>query len=158
RGSALTDVAGEDFAFAPAARLAELRSAATLDLIEADLALGAADAALVGELRELTAADELAERPAALLMRALAATGRQAEALARHRRVRERLAHRRGGAPSPQLEQASLAILRQEIPQAAPPAGTGALPTERARGVTTAATPDASPAGAHPVPRRPPTS
>ena len=83
RGSALTDVAAEEFAFAPAARLAELRAAATLDRIEADLALGAADAALIGELRELTAADPLAERPAALLMRALAATGRQSEALGR---------------------------------------------------------------------------
>ena len=83
RGSALTDVAAEEFAFAPAARLAELRAAATLDRIDADIALGAADAALIGELRELTAADPLAERPAALLMRALAATGRQSEALGR---------------------------------------------------------------------------
>src|SRR5580693_3884558 len=79
RGSALTDVAGEEFAFAPAARLAELRAAATLDRIEADLALGVADATIIGELREVTAADSLAERPAALLMRALAAAGRQSE-------------------------------------------------------------------------------
>ncbi len=121
RGSALTDVAGEGFAFAPAARLAELRLAATLDRIEADLALGAADAALVGELRELTAVDELAERPAALLMRALAATGRQAEALVVHQRIRDRLADRLGVDPSPQLEQAYLAVLRQEIPPAAAP-------------------------------------
>ncbi len=122
RGSALTDVAGEEFAFAPAARLAELRAAATLDRIEADLALGAADAALVGELRELTAADALAERPAALLMRALAATGRQAEALGVYQQIRDRLADRLGVDPSPPLEQAYLAILRQEIPQAAAPA------------------------------------
>ena len=101
RGSALTDVAGDGFAFAPAARLAELRSAATLDRIEADLALGAADAALIGELRELTAVDELAERPAALLMRALAATGRQAEALVVHQRIRDRLADRLGVEPVP---------------------------------------------------------
>ena len=119
RGSALTDVAGEEFAFAPAARLAELRAAATLDRIEAELALGGADAALVGELRELTAADELAERPAALLMRALAATGRQAAALGVYKQVRDRLADRLGVDPSPPLEQAYLAILRQEVPQAA---------------------------------------
>jgi predicted ATPase/DNA-binding winged helix-turn-helix (wHTH) protein len=119
RGSALTDVAGEEFAFAPAARLAELRAAATLDRIEAELALGAADAALVGELRELTAGGPLAERPAALLMHALAATGRQAEALAVYQQIRDRLADRLGVDPSPQLEQAYLAILRQEIPQAA---------------------------------------
>jgi predicted ATPase/DNA-binding SARP family transcriptional activator len=121
RGSALTDVAGEEFAFAPAARLAELRAAAALDLIEADLTLGAADATMIGELRELTAADQLAERPAALLMRALAATGRQSEALAVYQRTREHLAERLGVDPSPQLEQAYLAVLRQEIPQAAAP-------------------------------------
>ena len=132
RGSALTDVAGEEFAFAPAARLAELRAAAALDLIEADLALGAADATMIGELRELTAADQLAERPAALLMRALAATGRQSEALNVYQRTREHLAEHLGVDPSPQLEQAYLAVLRQEIPQAAnplpgpPPAGEAA--------------------------------
>jgi predicted ATPase/DNA-binding SARP family transcriptional activator len=121
RGSALTDVAGEEFAFAPAARLAELRAAAALDLIEADLTLGAADATTIGELRELTAADQLAERPAALLMRALAATGRQSAALAVYQQTREHLAEHLGVDPSPQLEQAYLAILRQEIPQAATP-------------------------------------
>jgi predicted ATPase/DNA-binding winged helix-turn-helix (wHTH) protein len=121
RGSALADVAGEEFAFAPAARLTELQAAATLDLIEADLALGAADATTIGELRQLTAADQLAERPAALLMRALAAAGRQSEALAVYQRTREHLAELLGVDPSPRLEQAYLAILRQEIPQAAAP-------------------------------------
>jgi predicted ATPase/DNA-binding SARP family transcriptional activator len=116
RGSALADVAGEEFAVAPVARLNELRSAAALDRIEAGLALGPADAGLIGELRELTAADELAERPAALLMRALAAAGRQSDALAVYQRTRGRLADRLGVDPSPQLEQAYLAILRQEIP------------------------------------------
>jgi predicted ATPase len=130
RGSALTDVAGEEFAFAPAARLTELRAAASLDLIEADLALGAADATMIGELRELTAADQLAERPAALLMRALAAAGRQSEALTVYQRTREHLAERLGVDPSKRLEQAYLAILRQEIPQAAtpPPAAGQAAP------------------------------
>ncbi len=77
------------------------------------------DAVLVGELRALTTADPLAERPAALLMRALAAGGRQAEALAVYQRTRERLADGLGVSPSPQLEQTYLALLRQEIPQAA---------------------------------------
>ena len=166
RGSALTDVAGEGFAFAPTARLAELRSAATLDRIEADLALGAADAALVGELRELTAADELAERPAALLMHALAATGRQAEALAVHQRIRDRLADRLGVDPSPQLEQAYLAILRQEIPQAAaPPSGRSTAAAPPAAPASPATAPP-GPASVGPSPgpapgagvRRPPTS
>ncbi|HEY6497026.1 MAG TPA: BTAD domain-containing putative transcriptional regulator [Trebonia sp.] len=117
RGSALADVAGEEFAFAPAARLTELQAAATLDRIEADLALGAADATMTGELRELTAADPLRERPAALLIRALAATGRQSEALAVYQRSRDDLAERLGVDPSPQLTQAYLAVLRQEIPE-----------------------------------------
>jgi predicted ATPase/DNA-binding SARP family transcriptional activator len=117
RGSALAEVAGEEFALAPAARLTELRTTATLDRIEADLALGAGDGTVIGELRELTAADQLAERPAALLMRALAAAGRQADALAVYQRTREHLAERLGVDPSAQLEQAYLAILRQEIPQ-----------------------------------------
>ena len=128
RGSALTDVAGEAFAFAPAARLTELRAAATLDRIEADLALDAADATTIGELRELTAADQLAERPAGLLMRALAAAGRQSEALAVYQRTREHLAERLGVDPSRRLEQAYLAILRQEIPQAATPPQAAAAP------------------------------
>jgi predicted ATPase/DNA-binding SARP family transcriptional activator len=122
RGPALADVAGEDFAAAPAARLAELRGAARFDRIEAELALGAAGPALIGELRELTAADPLAERPAALLMRALAAVGRQAEALAVYQRTRDLLAEDLGVDPSRQLAQAYLAVLRQEIP-----AATGAV-------------------------------
>ena len=128
RGSALTDVAGAEFAFAPAARLTELRAAATLDRIEADLALDAADATTIGELRELTAADQLAERPAGLLMRALAAAGRQSEALAVYQRTREHLAEHLGVDPSKRLEQAYLAILRQEIPQAATPPHAAAAP------------------------------
>jgi predicted ATPase/DNA-binding SARP family transcriptional activator len=168
RGSALTDVAGEGFAFAPAARLAELRSPATLDRIEADLALGAADAALVGELRELTAIDELAERPAALLMHALAATGRQAEALAVHQRIRDRLADRLGVDPSPQLERAYLAVLRQQIPSAAAPlsgaAPAAAPPAGPAAPAAAGGALDETPAGPSPGPapavgvRRPPTS
>jgi predicted ATPase/DNA-binding winged helix-turn-helix (wHTH) protein len=154
RGSALTDVAGEEFAFAPAARLTELRAAATLDRVEADLALGAADATMTGELRELTAADQLAERPAALLMRALAAAGRQSEALAVYQRTREHLAEHLGVDPSPQLEQAHLAILRQEIPQAAAP-----LPVAPAAAGQAEPRPPREASGLHAARvRRPPTS
>jgi predicted ATPase/DNA-binding SARP family transcriptional activator len=127
RGPALADVAGDDFAAAPAARLEELRSTAVLDRIEADLALGETDG-LTGELTELTAADPLAERPRALLMRALAAAGRQAAALAVYHEARDLLADRLGVDPSPRLEQAYLAILRQDYPEraVAPPSAAPA--------------------------------
>jgi predicted ATPase/DNA-binding SARP family transcriptional activator len=133
RGAALADVANEQFAFAPTARLNELQIAATLDRIEAEIALGTTDAAAIGELKELTARDQLAERPATVLMRALAATGRQSEALAVYQRIKGHLAEHLGVDPSPPLELAYLAILRQEIPQAATPPGSDKEPTARVR-------------------------
>jgi predicted ATPase/DNA-binding SARP family transcriptional activator len=111
RGPALADVADASFALASARRLEELRGAAALDRIEADLLLGAD---VIPELRSLTAADPLAERPRALLMRALAAAGRQTSALAEYQEARELLADRLGVDPSPSLEQVYLEILRQD--------------------------------------------
>ena len=111
RGQPLADAAGSEFADAAAARLTELRSSVLADRIEADLALGEG-ASLVGELRVLLSADPLAERPRALLMRALYAAGRQAEALAVYHEGRELLADQLGVDPSAQLEQAYLGILR----------------------------------------------
>jgi predicted ATPase/DNA-binding SARP family transcriptional activator len=113
RGQPLADAAGCDFADAAAARLTELRSSVLADRIEADLALGEG-ASLVGELRVLVSDDPLAERPRALLMRALYAAGRQAEALEVYHQARELLASRLGVDPSAQLEQVYLRILRGE--------------------------------------------
>jgi predicted ATPase/DNA-binding SARP family transcriptional activator len=113
RGQPLADAAGYDFADAAAAKLTELRSSALTDRIEADLALGEG-ASLVGELRALLSADPLAERPRALLMRALYAAGRQAEALEVYHEARELLADRLGVDPSAQLEHVYLRILRGE--------------------------------------------
>ena len=107
RGQPLADAAGCDFADVAAARLTELRSSVLTDRIEADLALGEG-ASLVGELRGLLAADPLAERPRAMLMRALYAAGRQAEALAVYAEARELLADRLGVDPSAQLQQVYL--------------------------------------------------
>jgi predicted ATPase/DNA-binding SARP family transcriptional activator len=157
RGPALADVADEEFAAAPAARLEELRSTAALDRIEADLALGEASG-LIGELRAMTTADPLAERPRALLMRALAAAGRQADALAVYARGRELLADRLGVDPSPGLEEVYLAILRQEVPLqphavAAPPAVTAAHSSYPERSLPAVRGPAAA-SGA----QRPPTS
>jgi len=113
RGRPLADAAGYDFADAAAAKLSELRSSALADRIEADLALGEG-ASLIGELRGLLSADPLTERPRALLMRALYAAGRQAEALEVYHQARELLADRLGVDPSAQLEQVYLRILRGE--------------------------------------------
>ncbi len=53
-------------------------------------------------------------------MRALAAAGRQAEALAVYQRTRDLLAEDLGVDPSKQLAQAHLAVLRQQVPVATP--------------------------------------
>ena len=113
RGQPLADAAGHDFADAAATKLTELRSSVLTDRIEADLALGEG-ASLVGELRVLLSADPLAERPRALLMRALYAAGRQAEALEVYHQGRELLGGQLGVDPSAQLEQVYLRILRGE--------------------------------------------
>ena len=102
------------------------------DRIEADLALGEG-ASLVGELRALLSADPLAERPRALLMRALYAAGRQAEALAVYHEGRELLADQLGVDPSAQLEQVYLRILRGEKGVLAVATG-GASPIRPGRG------------------------
>jgi predicted ATPase/DNA-binding SARP family transcriptional activator len=113
RGQPLADAAGYDFAEAAAAKLTELRSSVLAERIEADLALGEG-ASLIGELRGLLASDPLAERPRALLMRALYAAGRQSEALEVYHQARELLAGELGVDPSAQLEQVYLRILRGE--------------------------------------------
>jgi predicted ATPase/DNA-binding SARP family transcriptional activator len=121
RGPALADASGVRFATGPAARLEELRTRAALDLIEAGLALGESES-LIGELRAMIAADPVAERPRGLLMRALYAAGRQAEAVAEYAQARDLLAGELGVDPSPQLEQIYLAVLRQDLPGAIRPA------------------------------------
>jgi predicted ATPase/DNA-binding SARP family transcriptional activator len=113
RGQALADAQGYEFADAAAIRLAELREEAVLDRIEAELDLGEA-ASLIGDLKTAAAADPLAERPRALLMRALYAAGRQAEALAAYGEIRELLADQLGVDPSPGLQEVYLRILRGE--------------------------------------------
>jgi predicted ATPase/DNA-binding SARP family transcriptional activator len=119
RGPALADASGARFATGPAARLEELRTRAALDLIEAGLALGESES-LIGELRAMIAADPVAERPRGLLMRALYAAGRQAEAVAEYAQARDLLASELGVDPAPQLEQIYLGVLRQDLPGAPP--------------------------------------
>jgi predicted ATPase/DNA-binding SARP family transcriptional activator len=124
RGPALAGLPATGTAAGVAARLEELRRSATADRIEADLVVAAASdaAGLTAELRALVAEDPLAERPRALLMRALYLADRQADALAVYADAREQLAAQLGVDPSPQLEQVYLGVLRRSLPEASFPA------------------------------------
>ncbi|GAA2322987.1 winged helix-turn-helix domain-containing protein [Streptomyces kunmingensis] len=94
-------------------RLEELRLGAVQDRIEADLALGDS-AELVAEVRELLARYPLGERLYGLLMRALHATGRPAEALRVYEEARRVLADELGSDPSPELSALHLELLREQ--------------------------------------------
>ncbi|MFD1544214.1 BTAD domain-containing putative transcriptional regulator [Nonomuraea guangzhouensis] len=120
RGPALADVLDAPFAEAAAARLLEERLAATEDRAEAALSLGEHHA-VAAELAELVEAHPLRERARALLMRALYAGGRQAEALTVFEEARRFLGDELGVDPSAELAEAHLSILRAE------PAATPAL-------------------------------
>ncbi|GGS66754.1 BTAD domain-containing putative transcriptional regulator [Nonomuraea spiralis] len=96
--------------------------------VGADLAMGTDLAAgtglavatgldLVGELEALAAAHPLRERLHAQLIRALAMSGRGAEALAAYERVRALLADDFGSDPGPHLQEAHLAVLRGAPPR-----------------------------------------
>ncbi|MCO6004939.1 AfsR/SARP family transcriptional regulator [Actinoallomurus purpureus] len=104
-------------AVAPAAatRLAHASVEAVADLADAELSLGRADAA-AARLAALLAEQPVHERAAALLMDALAAQGRQAEALALYERVRETLADVLGTGPGTALQERHLRLLRAERP------------------------------------------
>ncbi|GAB3904451.1 BTAD domain-containing putative transcriptional regulator [Kibdelosporangium lantanae] len=96
-------------------RLEELR----LTVLEADIAADLGPAS-VPRLRELIGSYPLREQFRALLMRALAASGRQAEALEAYEDARRTLADELGTDPSPELVDAHVAILRAEPLRASP--------------------------------------
>ncbi len=100
-----------------AARLDELRLAASEDRFDAELALGESGA-LVPELQQLVTAHPLRERLCGQLMRALHGSGRQAEALSVYERTRATLAEELGADPSAELAGVHLALLRAERPPA----------------------------------------
>jgi DNA-binding SARP family transcriptional activator len=120
RGPALADAG--DFAGPFARRLEDLRLDATVTLLTRELDAGRA-AVRVGELEALAAEHPLHEKLTGLLMRALAATGRQADALAAYEALRTRLAGELGIDPGSQLRAVHLAVLRGEI--AAAPSSVG---------------------------------
>jgi predicted ATPase/DNA-binding SARP family transcriptional activator len=113
RGDALADFPGVPAARAAATRLEELRLAALEDRIGLDLGLGR-QAQVVGELQALVEREPLRERLHAQLMRALYATGRQADALAAYQRARAVLAERAGLDPGPDLRRLEAQLLAQD--------------------------------------------
>lgn len=82
-----------------------------LEAFELGLALGRASE-LVPELARLVEQHPYQEHPAALLMRALNASGRQAEAQETFRQLRYRLVHDLGVDPSPEVAELHQALLR----------------------------------------------
>ncbi|WP_214412430.1 AfsR/SARP family transcriptional regulator [Sphaerisporangium fuscum] len=111
RGPALADAAQVPFSVAPAARLEEMRLSAMEERFEADLLLGR-HAEVVAELESLAGVHPLRERLRGQLMRALAGTGRQADALATYEHTRRLLASELGIEPSAELGSLHLAVLR----------------------------------------------
>ncbi|MFI6448916.1 BTAD domain-containing putative transcriptional regulator [Kitasatospora sp. NPDC050543] len=100
--------------------LAHTSVEAVVGLADAEVSLGRADAA-AARLTALLADHPVHERAAALLLDALAAQGRRAEALAQYEQVRETLAAELGTDPGAALRDRHARLLRAEQP--APAAG-----------------------------------
>ncbi|GAA1142052.1 BTAD domain-containing putative transcriptional regulator [Kribbella jejuensis] len=113
RGTPYSDLDDVAAAVAERGRLEELRLVALEDCAVARLALGQ-HATLAAELEALTAEHPLRERLWALRVQALAAAGRQADALDALRRVRQILADELGLDPGATLRELELAVLRQD--------------------------------------------
>ena len=113
RGPAFADLARFDFLAAEARRLDELRLLATIERIEAGLALGRHDE-LVPEIEQLVLAHPLQERVRGQLMLALYRSGRQAEALEVYRDTSRLLRVELGLEPSAQLRELEVMVLRHD--------------------------------------------
>ena len=113
RGAALADVADKEFARTEAGRLDEARLGCVEDRIDAELLLGR-HAEIVPELEVLVGQHPLREMPRRQLMLALYRSGRQADALAVYRGVREVLVDSLGLDPSPELEELHRKILQHD--------------------------------------------
>ena len=117
-------------------RLAELRELALEERADAALQLGR-HRELVPALEALVADEPLRERRTELLMRALARSGRQVDALEAYRRLRCRLVDDLGLEPSAELRNLQAAILSPPVgapPEIASPAVPVAPPLRPRRG------------------------
>lgn len=113
RGRPLADLAYVDSLGAEVRRLTELELEATMDRLDAMMALGLGGG-LVGQIEGLVARHPLVERLWGQLMLALYRSGRQADALAAFDRARLLLADQLGVDPGEQLESLQWAILRHD--------------------------------------------
>ncbi|MCW2805232.1 MAG: family transcriptional regulator [Propionibacteriaceae bacterium] len=137
RGSPLADVAGIAWLDEQAQHLKQLWLQATENLVEIRLAQGE-HAALVPELERLTRDYPFNEHLHGQLMLALYRAGRQADALAVYRRLRQTLADELGIDPSPPLREMEAAVLRQDLAldpstrwaAAVPPAAAAPVPAQ----------------------------
>ncbi|MEA2437034.1 MAG: hypothetical protein QOF65_1590 [Thermoleophilaceae bacterium] len=125
RGGAYAEVVDETWAQPEAQRLEELRLAAIEDRVDAELALGR-HASLVPELEALVSRHPNRERLAGQLVLALYRAGRQADALAAYRAVREALVDQLGLEPAPELRRLQASVLAQDPALDAKPAGRSA--------------------------------
>ncbi|WP_410643768.1 BTAD domain-containing putative transcriptional regulator [Amycolatopsis sp. lyj-346] len=106
------------------AALSRRRLSAALAHADAGIALGRHDE-VVARLETVRDDEPLHEGLHARLMVALAGSGRQAAALALFDDLHTRLATELGIEPGPEVRAAQLHVLRQEVPAAAPPFGSG---------------------------------
>ncbi|QLQ39439.2 AfsR/SARP family transcriptional regulator [Micromonospora robiginosa] len=127
RGPPLADVSGVGWLEEQAEYLGRLRLEAERALVEARLSVGE-HARLVPGLERLVRQHPFDEHLHAQLMLALYRDGRQGEAVATYRRLRDTLRENLGMDPSPRLRDLECAVLRQDPAIAAPaPAPTPAV-------------------------------
>jgi DNA-binding SARP family transcriptional activator len=115
RGEPLADVPSDQLTSCEVPRLVEMRQQAREIGIEAALHLGQ-HSEVIGELRRSVASDPLRERLSVLLMAALHADGRQAEALAVYEQTRQTLVAELGADPGHELRGVHLRILAGDPP------------------------------------------
>lgn len=113
RGPPTDGLEYDEFAQSELKRLEELRVLALEERAECELELGR-HRELVPELEAFVASEPLRERRHGQLMRALARSGRQAEALEVYRGLRKRLVEELGLEPSVELRELERSILRQD--------------------------------------------
>jgi DNA-binding SARP family transcriptional activator/Tfp pilus assembly protein PilF len=161
RGEPLADVRSELLAARELPWLGELRRQALETRIEAELHLGR-HGDVIGELRQLAAADPLRERLHALLMLALYRDGRRGEALAAYQDARRVLVAELGAEPGAGLADVHQRILSADSAMADPLLGsqtlTSPFPTDPAPFAPSPASSPASPAPSAPSPASSPAS